>query len=81
MSTKDDFSADDSKAVSGAPVPAGVFITLSDPSGRVGIAKEATAVGKAITDSATGEAPEVVKSLADSVKSGASRPELTDVPR
>jgi hypothetical protein len=37
------------------------------------------AVGRAITDSATGETPEVVRSLAESVKSG-GRPELPDVP-
>ena len=80
MSTKTDYSTDEWKAISGAPVAAGLFVTLSDASGPVGIAKEALAVGKAITDSATGDAPEVVKSLAESVKSGGERPELPDVP-
>jgi hypothetical protein len=80
MSTKSDYSAEEWKAISGAPVAAGLFITLSDASGPVGIAKEAMAVGKAITDSAAGEAPEVVKSLAESVKSGGGRPELPSVP-
>ena len=80
MSTKTDYSVDEWKAISGAPVAAGLFITLSDPSGPVGIAKEALAVGKAITDSAAGDAPEIVKSLAEIVKSGAGRPELPDVP-
>ncbi len=44
------------------------------------IAKEAMAFGKAITDSASGDVPEVVKPLAESVKSGGGRPELPDVP-
>lgn len=80
MSTKNDYSAEEWKAISGAPVAAGLFITLSDASGPVGIAKEALAVGKAIRDSAQGEAPEIVKALAESVKSGGGRPELPDLP-
>ena len=80
MSTKNDYSADEWKAISGAPMAAGLFITLSDASGPVGIAKEALAVGKAITDSAQGEAPEVVKALAEAVKSGGERPALPDLP-
>ena len=80
MSTKTDYSADEWKAISGAPVAAGLFVTLSDASGPIGIAKEAIAVGKAITESAQGDAPEIVKSLAESVKTGGGRPELPDVP-
>jgi hypothetical protein len=80
MSKKTDYNADEWKAISGAPVAAGLLITLSDASGPVGIAKEALAVGKAITDSAAGDAPEIVKSLAENVKSGGGRPELPEVP-
>jgi hypothetical protein len=80
MSSKNDYSAEEWKAISGAPVAAGLFITLSDASGPVGIAKEAMAVGKAITESAMGDAPEIVKALAENVKSG-GRPEMPDVPR
>jgi hypothetical protein len=80
MSTKTDYSADEWKAISGAPVAAGLFITLSDASGPVGIAKEALAAGKAITDSAVGDAPEILKALAEVVKSGGGRPELPEVP-
>jgi hypothetical protein len=57
-----------------------MFVSLSDPSGPIGIAKEAMAVGKAIANSAGGDAPEVVKSLAESVKAGGGRPELPSVP-
>jgi hypothetical protein len=80
MSTKTDYSADEWKAISGAPVAAGLFITLSDASGPVGIAKEALAAGRAITDSAVGDAPEILKALAEVVKSGGGRPELPEVP-
>ncbi len=65
MSTKNDYSAEEWKAITGAPVAAGLYITLADASGPVGIAKEAMAVGKAITESAGADAPEVVKALAE----------------
>jgi hypothetical protein len=79
MSKKNDYSDAEWKAISGAPVAAGLLITLADASGPVGIAKEAMAVGKAISESGAGDAPEIVKALAESVKGG-GRPELPDVP-
>ena len=80
MSSKNDYSAEEWKAITGAPVAAGLLITMSDASGPVGIAREAMAVGKAITESAVGDAPEIVKALAENVRSG-GRPELPDVPK
>jgi hypothetical protein len=81
MSKKDDYTEAEWKAISGAPVAAGLFITLSDASGPVGIAKEAMAVSKAIADSASGETPEIVKAIAESAKAASGRLELPDVPR
>jgi hypothetical protein len=80
MSTIKDYSAEEWKAISGAPVAAGLLITLSDASGPVGIAKEAMAVGKAISQSAVADASELVKAIAESAKPGGGRPELPDVP-
>jgi hypothetical protein len=80
MSKKLDYAETEWKAISSAPVAAGLLITLADASGPAGIAKEALAVGKAISDSALGNTPEVVKALAESVKSGGGRPPLPDVP-
>jgi hypothetical protein len=79
MSTKNDYSPEEWKAITGSPVAAGLLVSLADPSGLVGIAKEAVAVGKAIADSARGNAPEIVKSLAESVKEGGGRPEVPNV--
>jgi hypothetical protein len=79
MSTKADYSTEEWKAISGAPVAAGLFVALADPRGPMGAVKEAVAVGRAITQAASGDTPEVVKSLADNVKS-AGRPEMPDVP-
>ena len=81
MSTKNDYGAEEWKAITGAPVAAGLYITLADASGPVGIAKEAMAVGKAITESASADAPEIVKALAESVRNAGGRPELPDVPK
>jgi len=79
MSTKTDYSTTEWKAIASAPVAAGLFITMSDPSGPIGIAKEAMAVGKAITDAAQAGAPEIVRAVAASVKDS-GRPETPDMP-
>lgn len=80
MSTMKDYSDQEWKAISGAPTAAGLFITLADASGPIGIAKEAMAVSRAISEAATGsDTPDVVKSLAEGMTSGA-RPELPDLP-
>src|SRR5580765_4818215 len=79
MSTKTDYSTTEWKAIASAPVAAGLFITMSDPSGPIGIAKEAMAVGKAITDAAQAGAPKIVRAVAASVKDS-GRPETPDMP-
>ena len=80
MSKKQDYTEAEWNAISAAPVAAGLLITLADAGGPAGIAKEAMAVGKAISDSALGNAPEIVKALAESVKSAGGRPTLPAVP-
>jgi D-tyrosyl-tRNA(Tyr) deacylase len=79
MSTKNDYSSEEWKAIASAPVAAGMFITLADTSGPVGIAKEAMAVGRAITDAAQGQTPEIVKAIAMSMKES-GRPETPEIP-
>src|SRR5690606_33196875 len=46
-----------------------------------GIAKEAMAVSRAIADSATGDAPQVVKSVAESARTWGGRPSMPEIPR
>jgi hypothetical protein len=79
MSTKNDYSTAEWKAIASAPVAAGLFITMSDASGPIGLVKEAMAVGKAITEAAQPGAPEIVRAVAASVKDS-GRPETPDVP-
>jgi hypothetical protein len=80
MSTQQDYNEAEWKAISSAPLAAGLLITLSDASGPIGLAKEALAISRAISESATG-APEVVKSVAESAKTWGGRPTMPDIPR
>lgn len=68
MATQTDFGADEWKAIVGAPVAAGLLITMADVSGPVGIAKEAMAVSKAIAETSTTASVDVVKAIGESVK-------------
>jgi hypothetical protein len=79
MSNKTHYSAEEWNAISAAPVAAALLITRSDSS-PAGIAKEALAVAKAIMHSAYGDAPEIVRALAENVRTGRGRPELPAVP-
>lgn len=79
MSTKKDYSPEEWNVISGAPLAAGLFITLSDVSDPAGIAKEALAVGKAIRHSSQRDVPEIVKALAEGMRSCSERPALPDV--
>ena len=80
MATQRDFTAEEWKSISAAPLMAGLVVTMADVGGPVGVAKEAVAVSKAIIESATGSAGELVKTLAEAFKSGA-RPEMPSVPK
>jgi hypothetical protein len=80
MANLKDFTADEWKNVAAAPFMAGLVATMADLSGPVGIAKEAVAVGKLITESGTNSSSELIRTLAESFKGGA-RPEMPDVPK
>ena len=80
MATAKDFSAEEWKSVEAAPLMAGLVVTMSDVSGPVGVAKEAIAVSKVISESASGATSELIRSLAASFNSG-SRPEMPSLPK
>jgi hypothetical protein len=63
MSTRNDYSADEWKAISAAPVAAGLLIALVRP-GR--LETGAVVVGRTIVRSTFADAPEIAKVLADS---------------
>jgi len=80
MSNKFHYTSEEWDAISAAPAAAGLLITLSDARGHLRMGK-ALAVAKAIKASARGDAPEIVKVLAESVTTVGGRLTLPDVPR
>jgi hypothetical protein len=80
MATSKDFSAEEWKSVEAAPLMAGLVVTMSDVSGPIGLAREALAVGRVITESPDGTTSELIRSLTASFKSG-SRPEMPSLPK
>jgi hypothetical protein len=81
MSTQQDYTAEEWKAISVAPFLAGLYVSMSDPSGLVGVAKEAMAVGRLIAETGLNSSTELIKSLSEGFKGGGERPEMPDIPK
>src|SRR6476619_4950016 len=81
MSNQNDYSAEEWLTVSSAPIMAGLLVSLSDVSGPIGMAKEALAVVRAVTESASGGANELLTSIAASWKAQVTKPQLPELPR
>lgn len=78
MATDKDFSADDWQRIEAAPFMAGLAVTYGDLSSKVGIADEAAATGRAITEGSTSSS-EIVRTLATRFSQGL-RPTLPAIP-
>ncbi len=78
MATDKDFPADEWQRIEPAPFMAGLAVTYGDLSSKVGIADEAAATGKAITEGAASSS-EVVRTLAARFSQGL-RPTLPAIP-
>ena len=81
MSTQKDYTPEEWKAISVAPFLAGLYVSMSDPSGLVGVAKEAMAVGRTIAETGLTSSTEIIKSLSEGFKAGGQRPEMPDIPK
>ena len=77
MTTKNDYTDSEWKAISTAPVAAGLSITASETSRH---AREVMVVGKAISMSTLGDAPEIGKVLTHHIRAGGGTPEMPDLP-
>jgi hypothetical protein len=69
MSKQTDYSLEEWKAISAAPVLAGLPVSVSDMSDPIGVVKEAVAVVKAVTESAA-TFNELIETLAERQKPG-----------
>jgi hypothetical protein len=75
-----DFTPEEWKAIRAAPVAAGLLVTLADASGPAGVAREAIAVSKAISNAGGGTASELIRSIADSFKQSGGKPDMPEIP-
>jgi len=80
MSKQIDYTPEEWKTISTAPVLAGLLVSVSDMSGPVGITKEALAVAKAVGESAANKSNELIKAVAESFSASGGKPSLPTLP-
>ena len=81
MSNQTDYTPDEWKTISAAPIMAGLLVTVSDLSGPIGTAKEAYAVVKGVTDAAARSNNDLIKAIAEGINKQGGKPELPQTPR
>ena len=80
MSTQSDYTPEEWKAISAAPVMAGMLVSTSDLSGPIGLAKESFAIGKALMEPAAGGASnELIKAISEAIKASGGSPDMPDL--
>jgi hypothetical protein len=79
MSKSTDYTSEEWKVVSSAPMMAGLVVSMSDMSGPIGIAKEALAVLDAINDTTTGTSSELIKTVAAEIRAHGGRPDIAQL--
>ena len=80
MSKQTDYTPEEWKTISAAPVMAGLLVTVSDLSGPIGTAKEVIAVVRGVVDAAAGTANELIKAVAEGIKALGGKPDMPDLP-
>lgn len=80
MSKQTDYTAEEWKTISAAPVMAGLLVTISDVSGPIGTAKEAMSIVKGVTETAASTNNELIKAIASQITQFSGRPDLPDLP-
>jgi hypothetical protein len=78
MSKQADYTPEEWKAISAAPLMAGLLVSMSEVSGPVGVVKEGLVTARELAGAAT-SSNELIKSIADAVRGG-GRPEMPDLP-
>ena len=79
MSKSTDYTADEWKTISSAPMLAGLLVSVADLSGPIGMIKEAMAVVKAVTETASTTSNELIRAVAEGVKAGSGRPDTSEL--
>lgn len=79
MSKQTDYTPEEWKTIASAPVLAGLLVSVADISGPIGMAKEAFAVVKTMTETAASTQNELIKAIAGELKSRGGKPELPSI--
>jgi hypothetical protein len=81
MSTQSNYTPEEWKTISNAPLLAGLLVSVSDLSGPIGMLKEAVSVVKSVTETAGTTSNELIRSVAQKIKGSGGRPDLPDLPK
>jgi hypothetical protein len=80
MSQQADYSQEEWKTISAAPIMAGLLVSMSDLSGPVGMAKEAIAVVRSVTESASTSTNELIKAVSGGITAKGGKPDMPNLP-
>lgn len=81
MSKQPDYTPEEWKTISSAPVLAGLLVSVSDLSGPIGMAQEAYSVVKTVTDTAASSSSELIKAVAEEIRTRGGKPDLPSMPQ
>jgi hypothetical protein len=79
MSKSTDYTAEEWKVISSAPMLAGLLVSVADIGGPIGMVKEAMAVVKAVTETATSTSNELIRAVAEAIKARDGRPDTSEL--
>ncbi len=79
MSKSTDYTAEEWKVISSAPMLAGLLVSFADLGGPIGMVKEAMAVVKAVTETATSSSNELIRAVAEAIKARDGRPDTSEL--
>ena len=80
MSKQTDYTPEEWKTITAAPLMAGLLVSVSDLSGPIGLVKEGLSVARAVSETPS-TANELIKVLAEGIKTQGGRPEMPELPR
>lgn len=79
MSKQTDYTPEEWKTISGAPMLAGMLVSISDMSGPIGMMKEAFAVVREVTGSHETTPSELIAAIGEGIKAQGGRPETPEL--
>ena len=80
MSKQNDYTPEEWKTISAAPVMAGLFVSTADMSGPIGLVMEAVTVSKAFMESVSSAPNELIKTISEAIKARGGKPDMPDLP-